>query len=74
MEMLNRVAGCAAERADRLLDAGNMVGATIRHRILWALEELGRSRREGEKPDCFRGIRAADTMPTPPYTVPPACH
>jgi hypothetical protein len=38
----------AAERADRLLDAGDMIGATTWRRILKAIKELGRGRREGE--------------------------
>jgi len=39
----------AAERADRLLEAGDMIGATTWRRILAAIEELRRGRREGEK-------------------------
>jgi hypothetical protein len=38
----------AAERADQLLDAGDMIGAATWRRILKAVEELGRGRREGE--------------------------
>jgi len=38
----------AAERADQLLDAGDMIGATTWRRILKAIEELRRSLREGE--------------------------
>ena len=38
----------AAERADQLLEAGDMIGATTWRRILKAIEELGRARREGE--------------------------
>lgn len=37
-----------AERANQLLDAGDMIGATIWRRILTAIEELKRGRREGE--------------------------
>jgi hypothetical protein len=39
----------AAERADQLLEAGDMIGATTWRRIHKAIEELGRGRREGEK-------------------------
>jgi len=38
----------AAERADQLLEAGDMIGATTWRRILKAIEELRRGRREGE--------------------------
>ena len=38
----------AAERADQLLEAGDMIGATTWRRILSAIEELRRGRREGE--------------------------
>jgi hypothetical protein len=38
----------AAERADQILDAGGMIGATTWRRILSAIEELGRGRRDGE--------------------------
>jgi len=38
----------AAERADQLLDAGDMIGAATWRRILKAIEELGRGRREGD--------------------------
>jgi len=38
----------AAERADQLLDAGDMIGAATWRRILKAIEELRRGRREGE--------------------------
>jgi hypothetical protein len=38
----------AAERADQLLDAGDMIGATTWRRILAAIEELRRGRGEGE--------------------------
>jgi len=38
----------AAERADQLLEAGDMIGATTWRRILAAIEELRRGRREGE--------------------------
>jgi hypothetical protein len=37
-----------AERADELLEAGDMIGAATWHRILKAIEELRRGRREGE--------------------------
>ena len=36
----------AAERADQLLDAGDMIGATTSQQIFKAIEELGRGRRE----------------------------
>jgi len=39
----------AAERADQLLEAGDMIGATTWRRILAAIEELRRTRREGER-------------------------
>jgi hypothetical protein len=39
----------AAERADQLLDAGDMIGAATWRRITKAIEELGRGPREGEK-------------------------
>ena len=38
----------AAERADELLDGGDTEGAAIWRRILAAIEELRRGRREGE--------------------------
>jgi len=38
----------AAERADQLLEAGDMIGAATWGRILKAIEELRRGRREGE--------------------------
>jgi hypothetical protein len=38
----------AAERADQLLEAGDMIGAAAWRRIVKAIEELGRRRREGE--------------------------
>ena len=38
----------AAERADQLLEAGDVIGAATWRRILKAVEELGRGRREGE--------------------------
>ena len=38
----------AAERADQLLDAGDMIGAATWRRILKAIEELRRGLREGE--------------------------
>jgi len=38
----------AAERADHLLEAGDMIGAGTWRRIFKAMEELGRGRREGE--------------------------
>ena len=37
-----------AERANQLLDAGDMIGAATWQRILDAIEELGRPRRKGE--------------------------
>ncbi len=37
----------AAERADQLLEAGDMIGATTWRRIPAAIEELGRGWREG---------------------------
>jgi hypothetical protein len=39
----------AAERADQLLEVGDMIGATTWRRILKAVEELGLGRREGER-------------------------
>jgi len=39
----------AAERAEALLEAGDMIGAVTWRRILAAVEELRRGRREGEK-------------------------
>ena len=39
----------AAECADQLLDAGDMIGAAPWRRILMAIEELSRGRREGER-------------------------
>jgi len=39
----------AAERADQLLDAGDMIGAATWRRILKAIVELRRGRRDGEK-------------------------
>ncbi len=39
----------ASERADQLLEAGDMIGAVTWRRILEAVEELGRGRREGER-------------------------
>jgi hypothetical protein len=38
----------AAQRADELLEAGDMIGAATWRRILKAIEELRRGRREGE--------------------------
>jgi len=38
----------AAERADQLLDAGDMIGAATWRRILAAIEELRRGRQGGE--------------------------
>jgi len=38
----------AAERADQLLEAGDMMGAATWRRMLKAIEELARGRREGE--------------------------
>jgi hypothetical protein len=38
----------AAERADQLLDAGDLIGAATWRRILKVIEELGRRRRDGE--------------------------
>jgi hypothetical protein len=38
----------AAARADQLLDAADMIGAATWWRILKAIEELKRGRREGE--------------------------
>jgi len=38
----------AAERADQLLEAGDMIGAATWRRILKAIEELRRGPREGE--------------------------
>jgi len=38
----------AAERADQLLDAGDLIGAATCRRILKAIGERGRGRREGE--------------------------
>ena len=38
----------AAERADQLLEAGDMIGAATWRRILAAIEELRCGRREGE--------------------------
>jgi hypothetical protein len=38
----------AAGRADRLLDDGDVGGAAVWRRILAAIEELQRERREGE--------------------------
>jgi len=37
-----------AQRADELLEAGDMIGAATWGRILKAIEELRRGRREGE--------------------------
>jgi len=37
-----------AERADELLEAGDMIGAATWRRILAPIEELKRGRREGE--------------------------
>jgi hypothetical protein len=39
----------AAERADQLVGAGDMVGATAWRRILKAVEELQRRPRKGER-------------------------
>jgi len=39
----------AAERADDLLDAGDMIGSTTWRRILAAIEDLRWERREAEK-------------------------
>jgi hypothetical protein len=38
----------AAQRADELLDEGDVDGATVWRRILEAIDELRRGRREGE--------------------------
>ena len=38
----------AAQRAEELLEGGDMYGSTTWRRILEAIEELTRSRREGE--------------------------
>ncbi len=38
----------AAHRADELLEVGDMIGAATWRRILTAVEELRRGRREGE--------------------------
>ena len=38
----------AAQRADELLDEGDVDGAVVWRRILEAIEELQRGRREGE--------------------------
>ena len=38
----------AAQRADKLLDDGDMDGAAVWRRILAAIDELRRGRREGE--------------------------
>ncbi len=38
----------AAQRADELLDGGDMDGATVWRRISEAIDELTRGRREGE--------------------------
>ena len=38
----------AAQRADELLDEGNVDGCTVRRRILEAIGEIMRDRREGE--------------------------
>ncbi len=38
----------AAQRADELLEEGDLDGATVWRRILEAIEELQRGRRDGE--------------------------
>jgi hypothetical protein len=57
----------AAERADDLLEAGDMTGATTWRRVLAALEELRRGRRDGEPVN--QDLRSGRHLVLPVFTA-----